>query len=99
MERFVSGDIVVTPFPLKDLSSNIKRPALVLATLRGEDIILCQITSKNHELDPYQKEIGIGDLDQGSLKAKSFIKPSIIFTTRKSILLYRLGKIKKKKVN
>lgn len=47
MERFVKGDIVVLYFPFPDLSDSKKRPALVLADLIGDDIILCQITSKN----------------------------------------------------
>ena len=47
MERFVKGDIVVIPFPFSDLSDVKRRPALILASLRGEDIILCQITSQN----------------------------------------------------
>ncbi len=46
MEGFVKGEIVVLPFPFSDLSSSKNRPALVLADLRGEDIILCQITSQ-----------------------------------------------------
>lgn len=46
MEGFVKGDIVVLPFPFSDLSSSKKRPALVLANLKGDDIILCQITSQ-----------------------------------------------------
>jgi len=46
MERFVKDDIVVIPFPFSDLSGSKKRPALVLADLQGDDIILCQITSQ-----------------------------------------------------
>jgi mRNA interferase MazF len=46
MEKFVKGDIVVIPFPFSDLSGSKKRPALVLANLQGDDIILCQITSQ-----------------------------------------------------
>ncbi|MDZ7934257.1 MAG: type II toxin-antitoxin system PemK/MazF family toxin [Emticicia sp.] len=47
MATFVKGDIVVLPFPFSDLSDSKRRPALVLANLQGDDIILCQITSKN----------------------------------------------------
>lgn len=45
MERPVKGDIVVLPFPFSDLSSSKRRPALVLASLEGEDCILAQMTS------------------------------------------------------
>jgi mRNA interferase MazF len=47
LEKFVKGDVVILPFPFSDLSSSKKRPAFVLADLKGDDIILCQITSKN----------------------------------------------------
>ena len=47
MERFVKGNVVIIPFPFSDLSDSKRRPALVLADLQGNDIILCQITSQN----------------------------------------------------
>ena len=45
MGRFIKGDVVVVPFPFSDLSTSKRRPALVLADLAGDDLILCQITS------------------------------------------------------
>ena len=92
------GDVVVTPFPFSDLTSSIKRPALVIAKLKGEDLILCQITSKEHISDPYQIQLNPKDFSQGGLKINSFIKPSILFTLRKSIILYTLGRVNKKKI-
>ena len=47
MGAFVKGDVVVTPFPFTDLSANKKRPALVVATLLGGDVVLCAITSQS----------------------------------------------------
>lgn len=47
MARFVSGEVVVVPFPFTDLASAKIRPALVLAALTRGDIILCQITSQS----------------------------------------------------
>jgi len=44
--KFVKGDVVVLPFPFSDLSAVKRRPALVVAALTGEDVILCQITSR-----------------------------------------------------
>lgn len=46
MARFVSGDVVVLPYPFTDFSSAKVRPALVLAALDRGDLILCQITSQ-----------------------------------------------------
>ena len=47
MAKFVKGDIVVVPFPFSDLTNSKRRPALVITELTGDDVILCQITSKN----------------------------------------------------
>ena len=46
MGRFVKGDVVVAPFPFSDLSTTKKRPAVVVAVFTGDDVVLCQITSK-----------------------------------------------------
>jgi mRNA interferase MazF len=43
--KFIKGDVVVLPFPFSDLTGNKKRPALVVANLQGDDVILCLITS------------------------------------------------------
>ncbi len=39
MERFIKGDVVVIPFPFSDLSQAKRRPALILAPLKGNDVI------------------------------------------------------------
>jgi len=41
----VKGDVVVVPFPFSDLSQAKRRPALVVAELEGDDLLLSQITS------------------------------------------------------
>lgn len=97
MERFVKGEVVVTPFPFSDLKSTIKRPALIICNLKGNDVILCQITSKKHS-DPYQVLLNQKDFSQGNLNIDSFIKPSILFTLRDSIILYKIGKINQNKI-
>jgi mRNA interferase MazF len=97
MERFVKGDIVITPFPFSDLTSSVKRPALILASLKGEDAILCQITSKKRN-DPYQISLNQKDFSQGDLKVDCFIKPSILFTLRNSVILYKAGRLNTNKI-
>ncbi|WP_235335003.1 MULTISPECIES: type II toxin-antitoxin system PemK/MazF family toxin [Aphanizomenon] len=47
MEEFIKGDVVIVPFPFSDLTQTKRRPALVIATLQGNDLILCQITSQS----------------------------------------------------
>jgi len=40
-KEFSKGDVVVLPFPFSDLSASKKRPALIVANLDGNDVILC----------------------------------------------------------
>lgn len=40
MERFIKGDVIVLPFPFTDLSSAKRRPAVVLADIKGNDYII-----------------------------------------------------------
>jgi len=94
---YTKGDVVITPFPFSDLSSSIKRPALVVATLKGDNIILCQITTKNRP-DPYKSDLKFNDFEDGSLRADSFIMPSILFTLRNSMVLYKSGKLRDSKI-
>lgn len=92
MEKFIKGEIVVVPFPFSDLSNSKRRPALVLADLSGNDIILCQITSKNTR-DDLAISIDYQDLIHGSLSVASNIRPNKIFTADKNIIAYKLGKV------
>ena len=96
MGRFVKGDIVVLNFPFSDLSGAKRRPALVLADLAGNDIILCQITS-TAATDMYAVQIEDEDYVHGKLKAKSVIRPNKVFTADKSSILYTACTIGNKK--
>jgi mRNA interferase MazF len=96
MEEFVRGDVAVVPFPFSDLSSVKKRSALVLFVLSGDDIVLCQVTSKDKG-DKLAIELGIDDFLEGGLTRVSYIRPSRIFTAEKSIIQYKAGSIKKEK--
>ena len=98
MENFVKGDVVVIPFPFSDLSQAKRRPALVVAILEGDDLILCQITSQN-VADKYSITITDDDFDSGSLKQTSNVRPNRIFTADKHIILYRIGNIKPAKTH
>jgi len=97
LARFVKGDVVVVPFPFSDLTYAKKRPALVIAELDGNDIILCQITSQQIK-DSYALTIEDKDFDIGTLKQESNIRPNRIFTADSHIVLYSVGHLKSKKV-
>ena len=98
MAKFVKGDVVVVPFPFSDLTQSKRRPALVLVVLQGNDLILCQITSKSVK-DDYAIPADQNDFASGSLNQESNIRPNRLFTADNQIILYRIGNIKKNKLN
>lgn len=85
-------------FSVSDLSGNKKRPALVIADLPGNDIILCQITSQI-TWDSYSIPIHAFDFTNGSLPVDSNIRPSRIFTADENIVVRKAGKIKQSVMN
>ena len=97
MGRFIKGDVVVLPFPFSDLTANKKRPALVVANLTGDDIIVCLITSQNAK-DSYAVSLSNNDFASGNLKKDSNIRPNRLFTADSNIVLYRIGTLEKKKM-
>ena len=92
MEKVVKGDIVAIPFPFSDLSQSKKRPALVLADIEGEDIILFQITSKPIR-DKYAIASHKEDFIKGDLPVLSNIRPNRIFTADKNIVIKYLASL------
>lgn len=97
MEEFVKGYVVVLPFPFSDLSKSKKRPAFVVAKLKGDDVILCQITSEA-KFDDYSIPLSNEDFKKGSLNLSSMIRPNRLFTADKSIILYQIGFLKDGKI-
>ncbi|MDI6811625.1 MAG: type II toxin-antitoxin system PemK/MazF family toxin [archaeon] len=98
MERFIKGDVVVVPFPFSDLTQAKRRPALVIAELEGDDLILCQITSHSIR-DTYAVSINENDFETGTLRRRSNVRPNRIFTADRHIILYRVGHLKPEKIN
>jgi len=98
LARFVKGDVVVVPFPFSDLTRAKRRPALVIAELEGDDLILCQITS--HRIrDRYAVSIEENDFETGTLMQKSNVRPNRIFTADRHIVLYRIGHLRPDKIS
>ncbi|MFP4102285.1 type II toxin-antitoxin system PemK/MazF family toxin [Coleofasciculus sp.] len=98
MARFVKGDVVVVPFPFSDLTQAKRRPALVVAVLSGDDLILCQITSQA-VTDEYAVVIESDDFSSGGLRQSSNVRPNRLFTADKQIILYKAGQLKLEKMN
>jgi len=97
MEGFVKGEVVVIPFPFTDLTATKRRPALVVASLKGDDLIVCQITSKAK--DNYSIYLSDNDFSKGRLPMDSFIRPNRLFTAHKDLIERKVGSLKKNKID
>jgi mRNA interferase MazF len=97
MGKPIVGEIVVLPFPQTDLRTGKRRPALVVATLPGDDIILCQITSRSRS-DGFSIALTSGDFERSRLAVDSFIRPNRLFTVEQSVVLYVAAKVKDAKL-
>jgi mRNA interferase MazF len=86
------GDVVVVPFPFSDLKQSKRRPALVLASLDGDDLILCQITSQQNR-DRYAIPLQDADFASGNLRQLSYLRPNRLFTADQALILYRIGTV------
>jgi mRNA interferase MazF len=99
MARFVSGDVVVVPFPFTDLASVKVRPAVVLAASTRGDLILCQVTSQaaGH---PEAVPILAADLEAGGgFSRASFALPHRLVTANESCVRRAVGRLKTGKLN
>ena len=97
MGKFIKGDIVVVPFPFSDLSASKRRPAIILADLIGNDIILSQITSRDIS-DSMSIAIEPDDVVDSTLSVTSNIRPNKLFTADESIVLYKIGALRANKL-
>jgi len=97
MERFIVGDVVIVPFPFSDLFDSRRRPALVVATLQGDDVILCQITGQNKS-DRYAIRLDNAGFAEGGLNRSSNIRTNRLFTAANKLVAYKAGKIKRQKM-
>ena len=98
MARFVKGDVVVVPFPFSDLTQAKRRPALVIAVIEGDDLILSQVTTQSTG-DSYSISLDDKDFAAGGLKQPSNVRPNRIFTADSRIVLYQVGHLKPEKIN
>ena len=97
MGKPLIGEVVVLPFPQTNLQSGKRRPALVVADLRGDDLVLCQITSRNRS-DGFSIPMAVDDFEKGRLAVDSFVRPNRLFTVESSVILYTAGKVKATKL-
>ncbi|MEL6493845.1 MAG: type II toxin-antitoxin system PemK/MazF family toxin [Cyanobacteria bacterium J06623_7] len=97
MATFIKGGVVIVPFPFSDLSQAKRRPALIVARLNGDDLILCQITSQSIS-DNYAVPITNEDFINDRLNRISNIRPNRLFPADREIILYKAGQLKAEKL-
>jgi mRNA interferase MazF len=88
-----AGAIVLVPFPFSDLSQSKLRPAVVLAEVGQGDCNLCQVTSNPYG-DPNAVAIDNSDLDTGSLRVSSFVRPGKLFTASTTLMVAEVAGIR-----
>jgi len=96
--KFIKGDVVVLPFPFSDLSRNKKRPALVVANLTGDDVILTQITTP-YRSDGYSISLSKNDFASGGIGHDSHIRPNRLFTGDSNIVIKVAGRLSQAKTD
>jgi len=94
MVRPLKGDVVVVPFPFSGASGDKVRPAMVITSLLGDDVILCMITSQRRPEDRYSIPITSNDFADGGLKHDSFVRPNRLFTGNSQKIERKVGKLK-----
>ena len=92
MEKFTVGSIVLVSFPFSNLKGKKIRPALVLAQVEFDNMILCQITSKPYSSNSAIK-IELSDFAEGKLPVTSYVRPDKLFTADTSIIESTAGKL------
>jgi mRNA interferase MazF len=93
MARFVSGEVVVVPFPFTDLTSAKVRPTLVLASLSRGDVILCQITSQTVGHPEAIPILSTGFEPGGGLRRASFALPHRLVTANEVCVRRSVGRL------
>lgn len=95
--NFKKYEIILVKFPFSNLKISKLRPALVVKPLEGENIILCQITTKKRDISKYEVFLNRKSCN-GKIRFDSNIYLDMLFTLHKSLIVKKIGSIKDKKV-
>jgi len=90
------GDIVLIPVPFSDLSSEKRRPVIVVSNdeynRRTADVVVVAMTS-NPAAAMFGFQITSADLVQGALNRPSVVRVDKIYTLAQSIVAKKFGKV------
>ncbi|MBU0703531.1 MAG: type II toxin-antitoxin system PemK/MazF family toxin [Chloroflexi bacterium] len=90
------GDIVLIPIPFTDLSSQKRRPVIVVSNdaynRKTMDIVVVAMTSNPVAVD-YSFTITSSDLEQGKLNRPGKVRVDKIYTLSQSIVVETFGRV------
>ncbi len=94
-------DLLLVPFPFSDQKGKKVRPVVVISNdefnQNSEDILVVAVTS-NMSKDRYTSNLTNKDLEEGKLYVDCCIKLENILKIDKEIIIRKIGKIKKEKL-
>jgi len=95
-------DLLLVPFPFSDQKGRKVRPVVVMSNnefnINSDDILVAGVTS-NISKDKYTISLTNKDLDEGKLLTPCCIKAENILKIDKSIIIKKIGKIKKDRLD
>ncbi len=95
-------DLLLVPFPFSDQRGRKVRPVVVISNknfnINSEDILVAGVTS-NISKDKYAVPLKNKDLEEGRLYSPCCIKSENILKVDKEIILKKIGKIKRDRMN
>ena len=90
------GDILLIPIPFTDLSSQRRRPVIVISNgiynQKTADIVVVAMTSNPTPAD-YSFTISSSDLDKGTLNRPGKVRVDRIYTLSQSIVVKTFGRV------
>lgn len=90
------GDILLIPIPFTDLSSQKRRPVIVISNdiynRKTSDIVVVALTS-NPAIVAYSFTITSSDLERGSLNRPSKVRVDKIYTLSQTIVVATFGQV------
>jgi len=90
------GDIVLIPVPFTDLSSQKRRPVIVVSNnvynRMTSDIVVVAMTSNPH-FSNFTFQIDSADLKQGKLNRRGHVRVDKVYTLAQSIVIKTFGKV------
>jgi len=96
MRSITPFDVALVPFPFADLSTNKRRPCLVLAKLAPKRLpahyVVCMITSQLHGV-AFAFDHLLADFATPGLPKPSLVRVGKLVTVEQSMLIKRLGKL------